>query len=112
MFNSIKKFFKDMVTDAGGGTNSKIFVGLLSFVVSSAALFIASVPHDKLLIYIIFCASCFGMSCYDNKTSFNISKSDSTTETKTTSTNKNTDVKVDAAEIVKNFKGKKKTNGK
>lgn len=110
MFNSIKKFFKDMVTDAGGGTNSKIFVGLISFVVSSAALFIPAVPHDKLLIYIIFCASCFGMSCYDNKTSFKFTKNDTTSETVTTT--KDTDVKVDAADIVgkitDKIKGKKK----
>ena len=100
MFKSIKQFFMDMVTDAGGGTNSKIFVGLVSFVVSSVALFITSVPHDKLLIYIIFCASCFGMSCYDNKTSFKINKD--VTETKTSSSS----TTVDAAEIVKTFKGK------
>jgi len=108
--NGIKHFFHNMICSRYGNVNSKIFVGLLSFVVSSVALFIPAVPHDKLLIYIIFCASCFGMSCYDNKTSFKFTKNDTTSETVTTT--KNTDVKVDAAEIVKNFKGKKKTNGK
>lgn len=103
MFKSIKNFFYNMVTTMDGkSVNSKIFVGLLSFVVCSVALFIPSVTHDKFLIYIIFCASCFGMSCYDNKTSFQITKNESntTTETKTSTSNKTTTT--DVTSIVNN----------
>lgn len=93
MFKSIKNFFYNMVTTMDGtSVNSKIFVGLISFVVCSVALFIPSVTHDKFLIYIIFCASCFGMSCYDNKTSFQINKNESITETKTSNKTTTTDV--------------------
>ena len=97
--NKILSFFKDMVTDRAGGTNSKIFVGLLGFVVLCVGLFVG--VEEKL--YYIF-AMCdvfyFGGTVVDNWTAPKIEVSKK--ETKEIKT------EIDTAKVVENFKSKKK----
>lgn len=99
MFKSIKKFFKDMVTDAGGGTNSKIVFGMLAFVV---AVILASLKYDiqYIIAFLAFSAGSFGFSCFDNKSAFQFKNTETKTETKTTT--KNTDTKLDVGDVINN----------
>lgn len=107
--NGIKQFFKDMITDVGGGTNSKIFVGLISFII---AVILAFLKYDIQypIVFLSFSAGCLGFSCFDNKSAFQFKNSETKTTTETIT--KDTDIKVDAAEIVgkvtDKIKGKKK----
>lgn len=107
--NGIKQFFKNMITDAGGGINSKIFVGLISFII---AVVLAFLKYDAQypIMFLSFSAGCLGFSCFDNKSAFQFKNSETKTETVTTT--KDTNVKVDAADIVgkitNKIKGKKK----
>lgn len=107
--NGIKQFFKDMITDAGGGTNSKIFLGLISFVI---AILLAFLKYDIQypIVFLSFSAGCLGFSCFDNKSAFQFKNSETKTTTETIT--KDTDIKVDAAEIVgkvtDKIKGEKK----
>ena len=107
--NGIKQFFKDMITDAGGGTNSKIFVGLISFIIAAILAFL-KYDIQYPIIFLSFSAGCFGFSCFDNKSAFQFKNNETKTETITTT--KDTDIKVDAAEIIgkvtDKIKGKKK----
>ena len=101
MFKSIKLFFLDMITDAGGGTNSKIFLGLISFII---AVILAFLKYDIQypIIFLSFSAGCLGFSCFDNKSAFQFKNNETKTETIT----KDTDIKVDAAEITNNILNK------
>lgn len=111
MFKSIKLFFSDMVKDTSGHVNSKIFMGMISFII---AVVLAFLKYDAQypIMFLSFSAGCLGFSCFDNKSAFQFKNTDTKTETVTTT--KNTDVKVDAGEIVgkiaNKFKKKKKTN--
>ena len=95
--NGIKQFFKDMITDAGGGTNSKIFLGLISFII---AIILAFLKYDIQypIVFLSFSAGCLGFSCFDNKSAFQFKNTETKTTTETIT--KDTDIKVDAAEIV------------
>ena len=94
---SIKWFFKDMITDAGGGTNSKIFVGLISFIVAVILAFL-QYPTQYPVMFLTFSGSCFGFSCFDNKSAFQFKNT--STETKTEI--KNTDMKLDVGDVINN----------
>ena len=99
------KFFKDMVEDVSGHVNSKIVMGIISFIVAAVLAFL---KYD--IAYVIAFLATFtgamGYSCFDNKSAFQFKNTDTKTETITTTKEINT--KIDAAEIVKNVKGKKK----
>ena len=109
MFKSIKSFFKDMVTDVYGHSNSKIFVGLMSVIIAIILAF-CSYEISYVIAFLSFSAGCFGFSCFDNKSAFQFKNSEIKTTTETIT--KDTDIKVDAAEIVgkvtDKIKGKKK----
>ena len=105
------KFFKDMVTDAGGGVNSKIFVGLISFFVSLAGYFLGIVPTDKFAIMLAFSSTALGWSYLDNKSAIQIKYNESKTETTTTNKNVETTTTIDAAQIVDTIKNKKRKTG-
>lgn len=109
MFKSIKSFFSDMVRDTSGHVNSKIFMGIISFII---AVVLAFLKYDIQypIIFLSFSAGCLGFSCFDNKSAFQFKNTETKTETITTT--KDTNVKVDAADIVgkitNKIKGKKK----
>ena len=87
-------FFKNMITDASGGINSKIFVGLISFFVSLAGYFLGVVQFDKFCAMLAFSSSALGWSYLDNKSAIQIKYNDTKISTETTTTNKNTDTKI------------------
>lgn len=113
MFKSVKLFFSDMVKDTSGHVNSKIFMGIISFIIAVILAFL-KYPTQYPIMFLSFSAGCFGFSCFDNKSAFQFKNTETKTETITTT--KDTDVKVDAADIVEKItskiKGKKKNNGK
>ena len=94
------KFFKDMITDRAGGTNSKIFWGSIFAIVLIVALFVGTEP--TLYQTLAFCMlSLFGISAVDNLTSPKI------TIDKTETTEKKSNTTIDVAETIKNIKKKK-----
>ena len=100
------KFFKDMITDAGGGINSKIFVGLISFAISLVGYFLGIVPTEKFALMLAFSSSALGWSYLDNKSAIQIKLN----ETKTETINKNTETTTttDVTGIVNNMVDKVK----
>lgn len=100
-------FVKDMVTDIGGHINSKIVFGILSFIVATILAFL---KYDiaYVIAFLSFSAGSFGFSCFDNKSAFQFKNTSTETKTETINTTKNTDTKIDVAEIVQNIKRKKK----
>lgn len=95
---TVIKFFKDMITDRAGGTNSKIFWGSIFAIVLIVALFVGTEP--TLYQTLAFCMlSLFGISAVDNLTAPKIEVN------KTETINK--DTKLDIAESIKNIKKKK-----
>lgn len=105
MFKSIKLFFSDMVKDTSGHVNSKIFMGIISFII---AVVLAFLKYDisYVIAFLSFSAGCFGFSCFDNKSAFQFKNSETKTETITTT--KDTDIKVDATEVVNKIVKRKK----
>lgn len=104
----IKNYFIDMISDTSGHINSKIVMGIVSFIIATILAFL-KYDIQYPIIFLSFSAGCFGFSCFDNKSAFQFKNTESKTETITTT--KDTDIKVDAAEIVgkisKKIKGKK-----
>lgn len=105
----IKSYFLDMISDTSNHINSKIVMGIISFII---AVILAFLKYDisYVIAFLSFSAGCFGFSCFDNKSAFQFKNTETKTETITTT--KDTDIKVDAAEIVgkisNKVKGKKK----
>ena len=96
----IIKFFKEMVTDRAGGTNSKIFVGLIFALVMIVGLFVS--VDSALYQTFTFATLClFGISAVDNLTAPKI------TIDKTETTKKDTKTEIDVAEIVGKVNKKK-----
>lgn len=94
------KFFKDMITDRAGGTNSKIFWGSIFAIVLIVALFVGTEP--TLYQTLAFCMlSLFGISAVDNLTAPKIEVN------KTETSNKESKTTIDVAEAIKNIKKKK-----
>ena len=109
MFKSIKWFFKDMVTDAGGHINSKIVLGITSFIIAVVLAFL-KYPTQYPIMFLTFSGGCFGFSCFDNKSAFQFKNT--STETKTETSTKDTEVKIDAAEITNKIVDKITKRGK
>lgn len=105
----IKYYFIDMISDTSNHINSKIVLGLISFIVATVLAFMKA-DIQYVIAFLTFSGSCFGFSCFDNKSAFQFKNTETKTETITTT--KDTDIKVDAAEIVgkisNKVKGKKK----
>lgn len=95
-----------MITDAGGGINSKIFVGLISFAISLVGYFLGIVPTEKFALMLAFSSSALGWSYLDNKSAIQIKLN----ETKTETINKNTETTTttDVTNIVNNMVDKVK----
>ena len=96
----IKNYFIDMISDTSGHINSKIVLGVISFIVATILGFIKA-DIQYVIAFLTFSASAFGFSCFDNNSAFKFQR----TETKTETTNK--DVKLDVAETIKQVKKKK-----
>ena len=96
---TVIKFFKDMVTDRAGGTNSKIFWGSIFAIVLIVALFVGT--EATLYQTLAFCMlSLFGISAVDNLTAPKIEVN------KTETSNKESKTTIDVAETIKQVKKK------
>lgn len=93
----IKSYFIDMISDTSGHINSKIVMGIISFII---AVILAFLKYDTQypIMFLSFSAGCLGFSCFDNKSAFQFKNVETKTTTETIT--KDTDIKVDAAEIV------------
>lgn len=96
----IKNYIIDMISDTSGHINSKIVLGVISFIVAVIMGFLKT-DIQYVIAFLTFSASAVGFSCFDNNSAFKFQR----TETKTETTNK--DVKLDVAESIKNIKKKK-----
>ena len=97
---TVIKFFKDMITDRAGGTNSKIFWGSIFAIVLIVALFVGT--EATLYQTLAFCMlSLFGISAVDNLTAPKIEVN------KTETSNKESKTTIDVAETIKNIRRKK-----
>lgn len=93
------KFFKDMITDRAGGTNSKIFWGSVFAIVLIVALFVGA--EATLYQTLAFCMlSLFGISAVDNLTAPKIEVN------KTETSTKETKMEIDVDKVVKAVKKK------
>lgn len=101
----MKKYIIDMISDSSGHINSKIVMGIISFIVASILAFVGA---DNIYVgmFLTYSAGSFGFSCFDNKSAFQFKNTETKTETITTT--KNIDTKIDVAEIAKNINRKKK----
>ena len=97
----IKNYFIDMISDTSGHINSKIVLGVISFIVATILGFLKA-DIQYVIAFLTFSASAVGFSCFDNNSAFKFNR----TETKTETINK--DTKLDIAETIKQVKGKKK----
>lgn len=96
----IKNYIIDMISDTSGHINSKIVLGVLSFIVAVVMGFLKT-DIQYIIAFLTFSASAVGFSCFDNNSAFKFQR----TETKTETTNK--DTKLDVAETIKSIKKKK-----
>ena len=96
----IKNYIIDMISDTSGHINSKIVLGVFSFIVAVIMGFLKT-DIQYIIAFLTFSASAVGFSCFDNNSAFKFQR----TETKTETTNK--DVKLDVAETIKQVKKKK-----
>lgn len=96
----IKNYIIDMISDTSGHINSKIVLGVFSFIVAVIMGFLKT-DIQYVIAFLTFSASAVGFSCFDNNSAFKFQR----TETKTETTNK--DVKLDVAETIKQVKKKK-----
>lgn len=103
MFKSIKLFFSDMVRDTSGHVNSKIVMGIISFIIAVILAFL-KYPTQYPIMFLSFSAGCFGFSCFDNKSAFQFKNTETKTTTETIT--KDTDITVDAAQVVEKVTNK------
>lgn len=100
MLKKIKFVLKDMFCDVSNHINSKIVLGVISFIVAVVMGFLKT-DIQYIIAFLTFSASAVGFSCFDNNSAFKFQRQ----ETKTETINK--DVKLDVAETIKQVKKKK-----
>ena len=96
----IKNYFIDMISDTSGHINSKIVLGVISFIVATILGFLKA-DIQYVIAFLTFSASAVGFSCFDNNSAFKFQRQETKTETK------DTEVKVDVDKIAKVIKKKK-----
>ena len=94
-----------MISDTSGHINSKIVLGVISFIVAVIMGFLKT-DIQYIIAFLTFSASAVGFSCFDNNSAFKFQRTETSTET--INTTKTTDVNIDGAKIVENFKKKNK----
>ena len=96
----LSNYIIDMISDTSGHINSKIVLGVISFIVAVVMGFLKT-DIQYIIAFLTFSASAVGFSCFDNNSAFKFQRQ----ETKTETINK--DTKLDIAESIKNIKKKK-----
>ena len=91
-----KNYIIDMISDTSGHINSKIVLGVISFIVAVIMGFLKT-DIQYIIAFLTFSASAVGFSCFDNNSVFKFQKAETI----------NKDIKIDVAESLKNIKKKK-----
>ena len=89
----IKNYFIDMISDTSGHINSKIVLGVISFIVATILGFLKA-DIQYIIAFLTFSASAVGFSCFDNNSAFKFQKTETNTVTK------DIEIKADAEQIV------------
>ena len=98
--NKLSNYIIDMISDTSGHINSKIVLGVISFVVAVIMGFLKT-DIQYVIAFLTFSASAVGFSCFDNNSAFKFQRQETKTETKESKTT------IDVAETIKNIKKKK-----
>ena len=93
----IKNYIIDMISDTSGHINSKIVLGVLSFIVAVIMGFIKT-DIQYIIAFLTFSASAVGFSCFDNNSAFKFQK------TETNTTTKDIEIKADVNKLIKGKK--------
>ena len=96
----IKNYIIDMISDTSGHINSKIVLGVISFVVAVIMGFL-NTDIQYVIAFLTFSASAVGFSCFDNNSAFKFQRQETKTETR------DTEVKIDVEKVAKAIKTKK-----
>lgn len=88
-----------MVSDTSGHINSKIVMGILSFMVAAVLAFMVA-DTTYVAYFLAFSAGSLGFSCFDNNSAFKFQK------TETNTTTKDIEIKADVEKFAEKFKGK------
>ena len=96
----IKNYIIDMISDTSGHINSKIVLGVISFIVATILGFLKA-DIQYVIAFLTFSASAVGFSCFDNNSAFKFQRTESKTETYDSKTT------IDVAETIKQVKKKK-----
>lgn len=100
MLKKIKFVLKDMFCDVSNHINSKIVLGVISFIVAVIMGFLKT-DIQYVIAFLTFSASAVGFSCFDNNSAFKFQRQETKTETR------DTEVKIDVDKIAKVIKKKK-----
>lgn len=94
------KYILDMISDTSNHINSKIVMGIISFIVASILAFIGA---DNIYVgmFLTYSAGALGWSCFDNNSAFKFQK------TETNTTKKDIEIKANAEKLAKELKRKK-----
>ena len=92
------KYIIDMISDTSGHINSKIVLGVISFIVATILGFIKA-DIQYIIAFLTFSASAVGFSCFDNNSAFKFQH----TKTET----KEIEIKADVEKVAKILKKKK-----
>lgn len=65
----IKNYIIDMISDTSGHINSKIVLGVISFIVAVIMGFLKT-DIQYVIAFLTFSASAVGFSCFDNNSAF------------------------------------------
>ena len=94
------KYILDMISDTSNHINSKIVLGVLSFIVAVIMGFLKT-DIQYIIAFLTFSASAVGFSCFDNNSAFKFQK------TETNTTKKDIEIKANAEKLAKEIKRKK-----
>ena len=94
------KYILDMISDTSNHINSKIVLGVLSFIVAVIMGFLKT-DIQYIIAFLTFSASAVGFSCFDNNSAFKFQKTETNTMTK------DIEIKANAEKLAKEIKRKK-----
>ena len=94
------KYILDMISDTSGHINSKIVIGVLSFIVAVVMGFLKT-DIQYIIAFLTFSASAVGFSCFDNNSAFKFQKTETNTMTK------DIEIKTNMEKLAKEIKRKK-----
>lgn len=97
MLKKIKFVLKDMFCDVSNHINSKIVLGVISFIVAVIMGFLKT-DIQYIIAFLTFSASAVGFSCFDNNSAFKFQK------TETNTTTKDIEIKADVDKLIKRKK--------